>query len=166
MTSPGNRPPRIGPGRARQAAIYRAGALGRTPSIPTDAASLERRAKKLISPTAWAYVAGGAGEGRTMEHNRAAFARWRILPRMLHGVTQRDLTTTVVGAPLSFPVLAPIGAASLVAANSDVIIARGAAAAARQRHPVWHGCAHRAGARRQRLPDRSAVHLRIGHRRC
>jgi lactate 2-monooxygenase len=64
-----------------------------------------------------------------MEHNRAAFARWRILPRMLHGVTQRDLTTTVVGAPLSFPVLAPIGAASLVAANSDVIIARGAAAA-------------------------------------
>ena len=122
MTSPGNRPPHIGPGRARQAAIYRAGALGRAPSIPTDAANLERRAKKLMSPTAWAYVAGGAGDGRTMEHNRAAFARWRILPRMLHGVTQRDLTTTVVGTPLSSPVLlAPIGAASLVAANSDVI---------------------------------------------
>jgi len=36
----------------------------------------------------------------------------------------------VVGTPLSSPVLlAPIGAASLVAANSDVIIARGATAA-------------------------------------
>jgi isopentenyl diphosphate isomerase/L-lactate dehydrogenase-like FMN-dependent dehydrogenase len=35
---------------------------------------------------AWAYVAGGAGEGRTMRHHRQAFERWRIVPRMLHGV--------------------------------------------------------------------------------
>jgi lactate 2-monooxygenase len=118
----------VGAGRARQSAIYRAGALGRAPSIPTDASRLERRAKKVMSPTAWAYVAGGAGEGRTMRHNREAFERWRIVPRMLHGVTQRDLTTSVVGTPLPSPVLlAPIGAASLVAGNSDMIIARGAA---------------------------------------
>jgi lactate 2-monooxygenase len=106
------------------------GALGRTPSIPTDASSLERRAKKAMSPTAWAYVSGGAGEGRTMQHNREAFGRWRIVPRMLHGVAQRDLTTSVVGTQLSSPLLlAPIGAASVVTASSDVIIARGAAAA-------------------------------------
>ena len=65
-----------------------------------------------------------------MRHNREAFERWRIVPRMLHGVTQRDLTASVVGTQLSAPlVLAPIGAASLVAPNSDVVIARGAAAA-------------------------------------
>jgi isopentenyl diphosphate isomerase/L-lactate dehydrogenase-like FMN-dependent dehydrogenase len=82
-----------------------------------------------MSPEAWAYVAGGAGEGRTMGHNRRAFERWRIVPRMLHGITQRDLTASVLGTKLSAPLLlAPIGAASLVAANSDVIIARGAAA--------------------------------------
>jgi lactate 2-monooxygenase len=62
-----------------------------------------------MSPTAWAYVAGGAGEGRTMQHNREAFGRWRIVPRMLHGMTQRDLTTSVVGTQLSSPLLlAPI----------------------------------------------------------
>jgi lactate 2-monooxygenase len=130
MTSEDNRPPGIGPGRARQSAIYRAGARGQAPSVPTDAYGLQRRAKKIMSATAWAYVAGGAGEGRTMRHNREAFERWRIVPRMLHGVTQRNLATSVVGIRLSSPLLlAPIGAASLVAANSDVIIARGAASA-------------------------------------
>jgi lactate 2-monooxygenase len=75
----------VGPGRARQTAIFRAGALGQAPSIPTDASTLERRAKKVMSATAWAYVAGAAGEGRTMQHNREAFERWRLVPRMLHG---------------------------------------------------------------------------------
>lgn len=74
-----------GPGRARQAAIFRAGARGHMPSIPTDASTLERRAKKAMSGTAWAYVAGGAGEGRTIRHNRESFQRWRIVPRMLRG---------------------------------------------------------------------------------
>jgi lactate 2-monooxygenase len=120
----------VGLGRARQTAIFRAGALGRVPAIPTDARTLERRAKKAMSPRAWAYVVGGAGDGRTMRHNREAFERWRIVPRMLRGMPQRDLATSIVGTPLSSPVLlAPIGAASVVAPNSDVIIARGAAAA-------------------------------------
>jgi lactate 2-monooxygenase len=95
----------VGLGRARQTAIFRAGALGRAPSIPTDARTLERRAKKAMSPTAWAYVAGGAGEGRTMRHNREAFERWRIVPRMLRGMPQRDLATSIVGTQLSSPVL-------------------------------------------------------------
>jgi lactate 2-monooxygenase len=130
MTSEGNRPPALGPGRARQRAIYRAGSLGRSPSVPADGSTLERRAKKAMSPTAWAYVSGGAGDGRTMRHNREAFERWRIVPRMLHGVTQRELVTSVLGTQLPSPVLlAPIGAASIVASNSDVTIARGAAAA-------------------------------------
>ena len=130
MTSPDNRPPRRGPGRVRQAAIYRAGALGRAPSIPTDAASLKRRARKAMSRTAWAYVAGGAGEVRTMRHNREAFERWRIVPRMLHGVTERDLSTSIVGTQMSSPILlAPIGAASVVTPDSDLIIAKGAATA-------------------------------------
>ena len=120
----------VGRGRARQNAIFHAGALGRAPSVPTDAPTLERRAKKVMSRTAWAYVAGGAGEGRTMRHNREAFERWRIVPRMLHEVAQRDPTTSVLGTQLSSPVLlAPIGAASVVTPNSDVIIAEGAAAA-------------------------------------
>ena len=65
-----------------------------------------------------------------MRHNREAFERWRIVPRMLHGTTTRDLTTTVLGTELRSPVLlAPVGAGALVTPDSDVHIASGAAAA-------------------------------------
>jgi isopentenyl diphosphate isomerase/L-lactate dehydrogenase-like FMN-dependent dehydrogenase len=120
----------IGVGRERQGAIYRAGVLGRTPDVPTDAATLEAAAEKAMSRRAWAYVAGGAGEGTTMRHNREAFSRWRIVPRMLHGTARRDLTATVLGTPLRAPLmLAPVGAGELIRPDSDVHIARGASAA-------------------------------------
>jgi len=122
--------PSTGAGRARQNAIYRAGTLGRRPSVPTDVLALERRARRAMSARAWAYVAGGAGRGDTMRHNRAAFARWRIQPRMLHGVMSRDLSSTLLDVPLAAPLLlAPVGAAALIARHSDIAIARGAAAA-------------------------------------
>ncbi|MCW2759983.1 MAG: lactate 2-monooxygenase, partial [Marmoricola sp.] len=122
--------PAIGVGRVRQGAIYREGVLGRAPSVPVSAALLEERARKAMSREAWAYVAGGAGEGATMRHNRAAFERWRIVPRMLHGTRTRDLTTSVLGTELRAPLLvAPIGAGALIKPDSDVHIARGAAAA-------------------------------------
>ena len=119
-----------GPGRTRQNAIYRAGVLGRRPSVPTDPERLERRARRAMSARAWAYVGGGAGTGATMRHNRAAFERWQLVPRMLHGTVCRDLSTTVAGTPLAAPLLlAPIGAAALIQPHSDVAIARGAAGA-------------------------------------
>ncbi|GAB3656276.1 lactate 2-monooxygenase [Nocardioides korecus] len=120
----------IGPGRTRQGAVYRDGVLGRRPAVPVDAALLEERAHRAMSPEAWAYVAGGAGSGATMRHNREAFDRWRVVPRMLHGTTTRDLTTTVLGTPLRSPVLlAPVGAGAMITPDSDVQIAQGAHAA-------------------------------------
>jgi isopentenyl diphosphate isomerase/L-lactate dehydrogenase-like FMN-dependent dehydrogenase len=119
----------IGRGRERQGVIYRAGALGRVPRVPTDAATLEDRARRAMSRRAWAYVGGGAGEGVTMRRNRAAFERHQIVPRMLRGATSRDLSTTVLGTPLNTPILlAPVGAAALVADDADLRIAEGASA--------------------------------------
>ncbi len=117
------------PGRARQEEIYRGGVFGRFPSVPADFATLEARAKQVSSPRAWAYVAGGAGEGRTMRNNRAAFDRWSIVPRMAHGNTTRDLSLELLGSRLPAPVLlAPVGAGALMGEDSDLKIARGAAA--------------------------------------
>ncbi|MDT0213030.1 alpha-hydroxy-acid oxidizing protein [Rothia sp. ARF10] len=122
--------PPVGPGRARQGAIYRRGTLGQSPRVPTHPDELESRARAAMSDRAWAYVAGGAGAGATVDANRAAFDRWQVVPRMLHGTTTRDLRTEVLGTPLAAPVmLAPVGAADLVAPRSDESIARGAAAA-------------------------------------
>lgn len=120
--------PPEGPGRARQSLIYRAGVLGHRPTIPTDFAELERRAAAAMSPRAWGYVAGGAGEGATMRANRAAFERVRIVPRLLPGNARRDLSTELLGRRLPAPVLlAPVGAAGLVHRDSDLAIGSAAA---------------------------------------
>jgi len=122
MTTP------LGPGRARQGEVYRAGVLGRRPTVPADPAELERRARRAMSRRAWAYVAGGAGTGSTVRVNRAAFERHRLLPRMAAGHALRDLSTTLLGRRLPSPVLlAPVGAAGLVARDSDLAVARAAA---------------------------------------
>lgn len=118
-----------GIGLQRQSAVYRAGALGARPKVSADPDELERRARRVMSAQAWAYVAGGAGAGRTMERNRRAFERWAILPRMAAGAAQRDLSVDLLGTRHAAPLmLAPVGAAGLVAPNADVTIARAAAA--------------------------------------
>ncbi|MBT0567352.1 alpha-hydroxy-acid oxidizing protein [Williamsia sp. CHRR-6] len=115
-------------GRQRQNAIYSAGVFGRTPAVPTDFAELERRAKKAMGQRAWAYIGGGAGEGTTMEANRAAFDRWSIVPRVLRDVSQRNLSVELFGKTLAAPVLfSPVGAGELAQRDSDLLI--GAAAA-------------------------------------
>ncbi len=109
--------------------MYRAGVLGRRPVVPTDAAELERRARRACSRAAWAYLAGGAGEGRTMRRNRAAFDRWAIVPRMAVGTAERDLSVELFGTRHAAPLLlAPVGAGGLVRRDSDLAIARAAAA--------------------------------------
>jgi isopentenyl diphosphate isomerase/L-lactate dehydrogenase-like FMN-dependent dehydrogenase len=116
-------------GRERQARIYRDGALGRRPVVPADFETLERRARAKASVRAWAYCAGGAGEGATMRANRAAFERWAIVPRMLRDVSDRDLTVELFGRTIPAPVLfAPVGASVLLHPEGDRAIARAAAA--------------------------------------
>ncbi len=48
-------------GRAVQARVYRAGALGRRPAVPVLPRRLEQAAQRAMSRRAWAYVAGSAG---------------------------------------------------------------------------------------------------------
>jgi isopentenyl diphosphate isomerase/L-lactate dehydrogenase-like FMN-dependent dehydrogenase len=81
-----------------------------------------------MSERAWAYVSGGAGAGLTMAANRAAFARWSIVPRMLAGPARRDLGLELFGRTLPTPlVLSPIGAAGVARRDSDRLAAAAAA---------------------------------------
>ncbi|MFE9689159.1 alpha-hydroxy-acid oxidizing protein [Micromonospora sp. NPDC005806] len=128
-TRTGADPAPTGVGLSRLQHIYREGMLGRRPVVPTDFAELERRARRASSRIAWAYVAGGAGEGRTMRRNRAAFDRWAIVPRMAAGAVERDLSVDLLGTRHASPVLlAPVGAGALMGRDSDLSIARAAAA--------------------------------------
>ncbi|MGE5732020.1 MAG: alpha-hydroxy acid oxidase [Gemmatimonas sp.] len=69
--------------------------------------SLEPLARERLDPKLFDYIAGGAADEWTLGENRAAWSRIQILPRMLRGVTDRSLSTTVLGTPASLPVLVP-----------------------------------------------------------
>jgi lactate 2-monooxygenase len=114
-------------GLMRQAEIYARGVSAIRPAVPLDAAGLERAAERHMRSEAFAYVAGGAGNERTMAANRAAFDRWRIVPRMLRDVSERDTSVEVLGQKLAAPfLLAPIGVLELAHPDADAAVARAA----------------------------------------
>lgn len=105
--------------------IYLRGMGGETPPFTTDPHGLEDEAGEVLDAKAFWYVAGAAGSGATAAANIAALDSWRIVPHMLTGATQRDLSTTVLGTTLAAPVLtAPIGVQAIVHADAELAAAR------------------------------------------
>src|SRR3954470_21782825 len=97
------------------------------PRVPLDAARLEARARQSMAPEAFAYVAAGAGNESTLRENRRAFERWRIVPRMLRDVAERDTSVELFGRRLHSPfLLAPIGVLELAHREADLAVARAA----------------------------------------
>ena len=112
----------------RQTNIYLSGLGGRKPVVPVGSDQLERVAKRKMSREAFAYVAGGAGGESTVRENRAAFERWRIVPKMLRDVSERDTSVELFGRRLPTPLLlAPVGVLELAHKEADVAVARAAA---------------------------------------
>ncbi|MDP1581039.1 MAG: lactate 2-monooxygenase [Candidatus Didemnitutus sp.] len=116
-------------GRQRQRAIYVKGVGGERPRVPVTAAALAEAAQRVLPEDAFAYIAGGAGGESTMDANRAAFQRWRIVPRVLRDVEQRDLSIELFGQRLPSPLmLSPIGVLEMAHRDADLAVARAAAA--------------------------------------
>ncbi len=115
-------------GAEREQQIYALGLSGGKPCVPVPLNLLEQKAKEILVPRAYDYVAGGAGGEDTMRANREAFYRWRIVPRMLRDVSKRDLSVELLGARLPAPVLlGPVGVQEIVHNDADVASARAAA---------------------------------------
>lgn len=113
----------------RQKDIYLNGIAGRKPIIPTDYFSLEAAAQKILSPASYAYLAGGAGLESTMQANQSAWDQYKIMPRMLQGVTHRDLNITFLDRAFTLPFfLCPIGVLELAHPHADLEVARACAA--------------------------------------
>jgi lactate 2-monooxygenase len=93
-----------------QLQTYLGGLTGAKPALPMSFADLERRAQEAMSPEIWSYVAGGAGDERTQNANVSAFDRWGLMPRMLAGADQRDVSVELFGRTYPTPLLlAPVG---------------------------------------------------------
>ncbi len=115
-------------GRKRQREIYVAGVGGRLPAVPVAQGELEKAAQGTMTTEAWAYIAGGAGRESTIDANRAAFEKWRIVPRVLRDVERRDLSIELFGRRMPSPLLlAPIGVLEMVHREADLAVARAAA---------------------------------------
>jgi lactate 2-monooxygenase len=81
-----------------------------------------------MSAKAWAYVAGSAGNESTTRANRQAFDRWRIVPRVLRDVGERDLSIELFGRRYPTPLLAaPVGVLGLVHPEADLAVGRATA---------------------------------------
>ncbi len=109
--------------------IYARGLADERPRLPVSYAGLEARAREVLGAGAFGYVAGGAGSERTMRANVEAFERVQIVQRMLRDVSERDLSTTVLGTAMPAPLLlAPVGVQSIVHEHAELAVARAAAA--------------------------------------
>jgi L-lactate dehydrogenase (cytochrome) len=110
---------------------------------PTAAQNLPRRLRRILSledlePAARAhlprpifeFVAGGAESNAARSDNRAAFAEYGFVPRVLTDVSKRSQATTLLGRTYATPFgLAPMGMSALVAFRGDLVLAQAAAAA-------------------------------------
>jgi lactate 2-monooxygenase len=112
-----------------QKETYLNGFAGIRSKISVDVRQLEEAAKAVMSPKAFAYIAGGAGQESTMLANRNAFEKYKIIPRMLQNVGERDISITLFGKKYSSPfLLSPIGVLEMAHREADLAVARAAAA--------------------------------------
>lgn len=108
----------------RQRMIYTLGASGTTPLVPVEPDLLKEKAAKAIAKDAWAYIAGGAGLGKTMQNNRDAFQQYQIIPKMLRNVAERNTSIKLFGDELPSPLLtAPVGVLEMVHPHADLAVA-------------------------------------------
>jgi 4-hydroxymandelate oxidase len=97
---------------------------------PLNLFEYEQLATECLSQMALDYYASGAWDEVTLRDNRAAFERFKLRPRVLVDVSDRNLATEVLGQPLQMPLLiAPMAFQCLANPEGEVATARAAASA-------------------------------------
>jgi isopentenyl-diphosphate delta-isomerase len=112
-------------GNQRVREIYRRGMYdGETPDFPTSFQDIRAAAWENMDDNARAYVHGGSGGEETFERNKD-FSRYRVVPRMLRGVADRDLSVEWFGRDHEFPMMiTPLGVQTLLHEEGELGTAR------------------------------------------
>jgi isopentenyl-diphosphate delta-isomerase len=115
----------VGFGNERVRERYREGMYeDEEPPYPIAYTDLREAAWEQMDERARAYVHGGSGTEETFERNRD-FSSYRIVPRMLRGVQNRDLSVELLGNRQEFPVMiTPLGVQSLLHEEGELATAR------------------------------------------
>lgn len=94
--------------------------------LPVSINEWREKSRRILKSEAWGYLEGGAGSEETMSNNNRAFSKWKIRPRYLRDVAQRDLSISLFGRKYETPfILAPIGVMSILHSEAEIAAARG-----------------------------------------
>nr|WP_296765964.1 pre-mycofactocin synthase MftD [Rhodococcus sp. (in: high G+C Gram-positive bacteria)] len=91
-------------------------------------AEAQRRARKRLPASVYAALLAGSERGITVDDNSAAFGDLGFAPHVAGLSDNRDLTTMLMGQPLSFPVMISPTGVQAVHPDGEVAVARAAAA--------------------------------------
>ncbi|RDI33918.1 L-lactate dehydrogenase (cytochrome)/glycolate oxidase [Rhodococcus sp. AG1013] len=91
-------------------------------------AEAQRRAKKRLPKSVYAALVAGSEKGLTVDDNIAAFTELGFAPHVAGLSGERDLSTTVMGQPISMPVMISPTGVQAVHPDGEVAVARAAAA--------------------------------------
>jgi heme/flavin dehydrogenase (mycofactocin system) len=91
-------------------------------------AEAQRRARKRLPASVYSALMAGSERGQTREDNIAAFAELGFAPHVAGNPAQRDLSTTVLGQPISLPVIISPTGVQAVHPEGEVVVGRAAAA--------------------------------------
>ena len=107
-----------------------AGSAARRLSSVLSLDDFEPAARRYLPRPIFGYVAGAVETNWSLHDNRAAFAEFGFLPRMLVDVSKRSQQTTLFGHTFASPFgISPIGISALYAYRGDIVLATAAAAA-------------------------------------
>src|ERR1700733_9941147 len=91
-------------------------------------AEAQRRAKKRLPKSVYGALVAGSERGLTVADNVAAFGELGFAPHVAGLSAKRDLTATVMGQPISLPVILSPPGVQAVHPDGEVAVARAAAA--------------------------------------
>lgn len=123
VSIPARQPARVG---RQPAPVQRSGRLKRI----LDLDDFERSVRRSLPRAIYGYVAHGTETETALRGNRAVFDAWRLVTRVLVGVSERSLRISLFGKDYAAPFgIAPMGGSALVAYDGHVAMARAAAKA-------------------------------------
>ena len=93
-----------------------------------------RRAKKRLPRMMFDFIDGASGDETLCDLNPSAINQVRLMPRVLIDISERDLSSTILGQKTGLPFgIAPMGMCALAWPGADQAMAR---EAARRRIPL------------------------------
>ena len=91
-------------------------------------AEAQRRARRRLPSSVYSALVAGSEKGTTVRDNLAAFSELGFAPHVAGLSAKRDLDTTVMGQPVSLPVILSPTGVQAVHPDGEVAVARAAAA--------------------------------------